>query len=208
MEEQTAIPDFTRVDEPLPYTIMGEYVNEQYLTEEIDNLWANRESYVRAINNQKVDMRSMDATLSEMLYTMKAVLSKPGRGGGWSAWLKKRSIPRATADRLVARYAHSVNPDKRLNESIPDEPTETELGKLASGVWGRVESKLPTGRSRYNFIRCLVGLAGVGYQYTESGVLLQDPDHVGEHESQPAAPAPDMATATAAPESAPMSEVL
>src|SRR5664279_3408750 len=105
MEEQTEIPGFTRVDVPLPYAMDGGLVNEAYLTEEIDNLWQCRESYKRAINSERDEMRAKDATLAEMLYTMKAVLSKPGRNGGWSGWLKQRSIPRATADRLVTRFA-------------------------------------------------------------------------------------------------------
>ena len=94
---------YTVVDTPLPYAILDTYVDEKYLSEEIDSLWANRQSYSRAIHAQKAEMRGFEKTLGEMLFTMKSILSKPGRGGGWSAWLKQRTIPipRASADRIV-----------------------------------------------------------------------------------------------------------
>jgi hypothetical protein len=179
MENQPSTT-FTRVDEPLPCAVMGEYVDEQYLTEEIDSLWASRESYNRAINDQKNFMRSQDERLSEMLYTMKAVLSKPGRSGGWSSWLKERQIPRATADRLVVRYleANGLTKDGSncLNESTKPEPTEAQIGKLLTTVHEKCERVLVSPWSRYAFIKLLANRLGLTCTFNKDAFIIRDPE--------------------------------
>ena len=140
MEVQQEAQTLTRVDSPLPFAVMGEYVDEQYLTEEIQNTWENRQSYARAINAQKAEVKAKDARLGEMLYTMKTVLSKPGRAGGWSSWLRERGIPRATADRLVSDAA------KKLGIELPHEaiqrPVDEAVQELFKSVYPRLRKVL------------------------------------------------------------------
>jgi hypothetical protein len=171
----------TQIDEPLPYSIMEEYVDEQWLTEQVDNLWANRESYSRCIQSQRDEVHQMETTLSEMLFTMKTLLSKPGRGGGWSAWLKHREIPRATADRMVSRYVEAKGlPGNRLTESTRFLPPDAEVSRLTAAVWPRIERSLHSPLAHYLFLQCLADRAELQTQLCPEGVLVFNPDRVPE----------------------------
>ena len=59
----TKLSDLTVVDAPLPYAVNGTFVDERYLTEEIEQLWIARQTYNGAIQSQKSEMRSLDKTL-------------------------------------------------------------------------------------------------------------------------------------------------
>ena len=166
---------YTAVDTPLPYAIDGRYVDEKYLTEEIDSLWASRQSYSRSIHMQKTETRGFETTMGEMLFTMKAVLSRPGRGGGWSSWLKQRGIPRASADRMVLRFAATQPPGESTHESIQAEPSEVEIGKLFAALWPRCEKVLITPRSRYDFLRCFLFRSGLIHEWRDNGILIYEP---------------------------------
>lgn len=106
------------VDSSLPYAVMGMIVNERYLTEEITLAWTVRQLYERAIRDQmkaldertssagttiapaerllfesavkgeRSRVRSLDRTLDDMLYTMKAVMSKSVREGDWDGFIQ------------------------------------------------------------------------------------------------------------------------
>jgi hypothetical protein len=91
--------------------------------------------YHRATNEE---LRVLRAKLGEQLSEMKQMLAKPGRGGQWSSFLEERQIPRATADRLVARHLRSLDPDaNRLSEPV-SEPTEEEVQRLFIAVWPKL----------------------------------------------------------------------
>ena len=153
-----------------------ELQDQAFLTAQITYLWTVRECHATAISKDRKGMRSVDASLGQMLYSMKSLLARPGRGGNWSPWLKERGIARATADRLALRFARSRNLiEKSAHEQI--EPTESEIGKLFTAIWQRCEPKLPTAHSRYEFIRCWIVRSGLGCQYRPDGVLVFDPAH-------------------------------
>jgi len=169
--EDTMPTGITVVESPLPHAVDGVYVNEQYLTEQIDELWLAHQTYNSAIRSQKSQVRSVDATLSEMLFTMKAVLARPGRCGGWSEFLRERRIPRASADRLVARYQRSLGEENCLTVAIT-EPTEEDVQRFFSVVWPRLHKKLTTGESVYWFITDLVVASGAGHEFRDGGILV------------------------------------
>jgi hypothetical protein len=76
---------------------------ETRLTQEISALWG---THLRLSADRKAtakELRQIRASLAERLSAMKSLLSRPGRGGQWRGWLRQQSIPRSTADRLVAR---------------------------------------------------------------------------------------------------------
>src|ERR1700676_4198889 len=80
--------------------------------EAITNLWSahvNAKNAARATNEE---LRALRARLGEQLSEMKRLLAKPGCDGQWSGFLREHDIPRATADRLVARHERSLHPDE------------------------------------------------------------------------------------------------
>jgi hypothetical protein len=171
--EKTILDGLTVVDAPLPYGVNGVYVNERDLTEQIDELWAARQTFNGAIRSQKSQMRSMDATLAEMLYTMKAVLSKPGRSGGWSEFLRDRRIASAVADRLVARYQRKLGQENSPRGAI-QEPTEGEVQKIFAAAWVRLQKRLTTQESAYWFICNLALESGARHELREGGIFAFD----------------------------------
>ena len=171
--EDTMPTGITVVDSPLPYAACGEFVNEQDLTEQIDQLWLEHQTCNSAIRSQKSHARSVDSTLGGMLYTMKAVLSRPGRSGGWSEFLRERRIPRASADRLVARYQRSLGEDNCLTEAI-NEPTEESVRRFFTVVWPRLHKKLTTRESVYWFITDLVAASDVDHEFRDGGILVRN----------------------------------
>lgn len=169
--EDTMPTGITVVDSPLPYAACGEFVNEQDLTEQIDELWLAHQTYNSTIRREKSEARSVDVTLGEMLYTMKAVLSRPGRNGGWSEFLRERRIPRASGDRLVARYQRQLSEENCLSVKFT-EPTEEGVRRYFSVVWPRLHKKLTTAESVYWFITDLVAASGFDHEFRDGGMLV------------------------------------
>jgi hypothetical protein len=152
--------------------------DETFLTDQIETLWRIRECHANAIAKDRRGMRSVNASLGQMLYNLKAILSRPGRNGQWSAWLKENGIARATADRLVVRFARSIATKPNcLSESTIPEPTEVEIGRLVAAVWDKIEKKLTTPSSLYNFFCCLSGRSSLICEYRPGGILVFDPAH-------------------------------
>jgi hypothetical protein len=123
--------------------------------EAITNLWSahlNAENAARATNEE---LRALRAKLGEHLCRMKEVLAKPGCDGQWSGFLRERGIPRATADRLVARHLRSLDPDaNRLSEPV-SEPTDEDVQKLFIAVWPKLRRTLRSRQSVNLFVRLL-----------------------------------------------------
>jgi hypothetical protein len=123
--------------------------------EAITNLWS---AHLNAKNTARVtnqELRTIRAKLGERLSEMKRLLAKPGRGGQWSSFLMQRGIPRATADRLVARHQRSLNPDANLlTEPVP-ESTEEEVRKLFAMVWPKLRRTLRSQQSVLLFVDLL-----------------------------------------------------
>jgi hypothetical protein len=111
-----------------------------------------------------------------VLHQMKELLARPGRNGQWSAWLKERAIPRATADRLALKYEQSLHPHANcLSESI-SEPTEDEIEKLCAKVFPKLRRVLRTQHSLYRFVELMTStFDGVDHKMTEEGLLIVKP---------------------------------
>jgi hypothetical protein len=93
--------------------------------------------------------------LGEHLSELKEMLSKPGRGGQWSSFLKEKGIPRATADRLVQRHEQLINPTANCVSEPISEPTIEEVQKLFASVWPKLGRTLRTKQSLDLFIHLL-----------------------------------------------------
>jgi hypothetical protein len=135
----------------LPETL--EFQNE--VGEAITRLWSAHVNAKITARSTNEELRSIRAKLGEQLSEMKQILAKPGRGGQWSSFLMERGIPRATADRLVARYQRSLNPDSnRVTETV-SEPTEAEVQELFIAIWPKLRRTLRSQQSLDLFVRLL-----------------------------------------------------
>jgi hypothetical protein len=152
-----------------------EIQSEQELSNEIASLWSahvNAKTTARATNE---DLRNIRAKLGEQLCRMKDMLAKPGRDGQWSGFLRNCNIPRATADRLVARRQQSLNPDpNRLSDAV-SEPTKPEIIKFFNSISPKLRRFLKTPNAVYNFIAMLTFYYHCG-EVTDRGILVLKPD--------------------------------
>jgi hypothetical protein len=123
--------------------------------EAITNLWvahANAKIAARATNDE---LRTIRAKLGEHLSEMKHILAKPGRSGQWSSFLHVRGIPRATADRLVARHLRSLDPNANCATAELSEPTDEDVQKLFIAVWPKLRRTLRSQQSVVLFVDLL-----------------------------------------------------
>ena len=150
--------------------------DEAFLTVEILQLWEVYRAHKSNLKEDVQRLRTARHDLGRVLFHMKQTLAKPGRSGQWSAFLKERQIPRASADRLVQRYERSLDPSpNRLTESI-SEPTEEEIQKSLKAVLPRLRKMLRTPDSSYRFIDLLTTfLEGTHRRVTEDGIFILKP---------------------------------
>jgi hypothetical protein len=122
--------------------------SENDLSESITSLWVAHANAKIASRLTNAELRVLRTRLGEQLHEMKKMLVRPGRDGQWSAFLREHQIPRATADRLVARHLRTLNPDANLLNEPISEPTEEDVQKLFASVWPKLRRTL---RSRQSF---------------------------------------------------------
>jgi len=143
-------------------------VDDEYVAGEIVNRWFHREDSRRLKNLHESEMLTFDAELAELLFRMKQKLSRLGRCGGWSLWLRQQNIQRSTADRLVAQYAESYGMTNELRHREIAEPLEANVCLAANRASKRLKNMLKTPRSRMTFIKVLADLFGLGIEYGEA----------------------------------------
>ena len=143
-------------------------VDDEYVAGEIVNRWFHREDSRRLKNMHETEMLTFDAELAELLFRMKQKLSRLGRNGGWSLWLRQQNIQRSTADRLVAQYAESYGLTDELRHRDITEPLEANVCLAANRTSKRLKNMLKTPRSRMSFIKVLADLFGLGIEYGEA----------------------------------------
>lgn len=103
---------------------------ETQLTADIACLWSAHKEAKATVGKTREELKLLRAQLSEKLHALKTLLARTGRSGGWAAFLRSHALPRATADRLVARHEASLYPaENRLTEPFL-EPTEEEIRGL------------------------------------------------------------------------------
>ena len=81
----------------------GPSCDGQRLADEIRPLWAAHVEAKAAAKRAKADLKDIRKRLTEPLAEMKALPAKPGRNGGWSAFLRSEGIAKATAERLARK---------------------------------------------------------------------------------------------------------
>jgi hypothetical protein len=167
---------------------------ESQLTKQINSLWTE---HTRLSTDRRVtskELRQIRVVLAERLATMKSLLSRPGRGGLWRSWLRKRGIPRSTADGLVARYAETTSAD---DGNVPGRAiSESDVAvaeKLASVAWSRYRKVLVSDEVVIDFVRRIAELAGVPHEWRAEGLVIFKPAPTAAEELPATAPAIDPA---------------
>ena len=130
-------------------------VEDEFVAGEIVNRWHHREQSRRLKDLHEREMLEFDTTLAELLFRRKQMLSRPGRNGQWSLWLRQQKISRSTADRLVAQYAASHGLADELRHREIAEPLEGNVCFAAYRTHKRLKNMLSTPRSQMVFLRCL-----------------------------------------------------
>jgi hypothetical protein len=171
--DDTDAPDCMLPDFP---AATAECQIEPKLGDEIASLWSahmNAKTTVRATNEE---LRAIRAKLGEQLHEMKQMLVSPGRDGQWSGFLREHGIPRATADRLVARHQAALNPNTNcVSESVSD-PADEEVQKLFNSWWPKLRRVVRTPQSLYRFIDLLtLTYDGACRCVTDKGIFLLKP---------------------------------
>ncbi|WP_162601407.1 hypothetical protein [Occallatibacter savannae] len=110
-------------------------------------------------------MQKHDAVLGHLLLLQKQKLSKLGRGGGWSAWLKQEGVPRATADRLVAEHVAFFGLEDQLPHRGQREALEGNLCQAAHRTSERLDNLLKSPKSKMAFMRVLADCLGFVVEY-------------------------------------------
>jgi len=157
--------------------------NDDYLSGEIIFQWFNRKSFRREMAGQEAEISRIDGILSGLLYEQKKRLSRLGRNGGWSAWLKQHNIPRSTADRLVMEHVEFFGLQHELPQRERPEPLEANVSQAAYRTSEKFEQMLKTPRTRMMFLSCLADRFGLGVDFELDGsvrLMLSQPVSDGE----------------------------
>jgi hypothetical protein len=126
---------------------------EAQLTNEIADMWRDHSQAQTSIRKNRDELKRIRTNLSQRLHELKAVLSRPGRGGAWSSFLAAQRIPRSTADRLVRGYEKTLVADgENCTSEHIDEPTQVTVRRYLQGLWPRLSRVLTTRESLEVFI--------------------------------------------------------
>ncbi|MGO9338023.1 MAG: hypothetical protein ACLPH3_18095 [Terracidiphilus sp.] len=143
--------------------------HDDFLSGEIVNQWFQRKSIQREMTGLQAQVSRMDGVLSGLLYEQKKRLSRLGRNGGWSTWLKQQKIPRSTADRLVLEHVEFFGLQHELLRRERAEPLVGNISIAACRTSDKFELMLKTPRSRFLFLTCLADRLGLAVDFGVDG---------------------------------------
>lgn len=143
----------TTVNHDAPTTAPIDTEAETKLTVAIVKLWGDHKDGKTAARRTRVEMGSLRLELGAKLSSMKAILVRTGRGGGWAAYLRSQKLPLATADKYVAEHAASLTPPegKLLKEELP-EATVDDVRQLAKKMLPKLQRLLTSAELAFAFI--------------------------------------------------------
>jgi len=152
----------------------GPLAAEAGLIKEVVSLWSAQKNHAIAARRTRDELRELRSNLAERLYRLKAVLAHTGRSGQWTSYLRNCGIPRATADRYVARHEATLRPveEKRLTEAIST-PSENDVHKLFQRLLPQMRRVLTTQEAAFIFASdMLFNLPGIDGDFPEKGVEI------------------------------------
>lgn len=157
--------------------------NPEYLSGEIVHLWFQRKSLRRELVSQEAEILRIDGVLSGLFYDQKKRLSRLGRNGAWSGWLRQNNIPRSTADRLVLEHVEFFGLQHELPHRERTEPLLGNVSIAACRTSDKYEQMLKTPRVRFLFLTCLADRLGLEVDFALDGsARLSTPPPVNEQD--------------------------
>src|ERR1035438_7032199 len=157
--------------------------NPEFLSGEVLHLWFQRKSLRREMVSQEAELSRIDGVLSGLMFEQKKRLSRLGRNGAWSGWLRQHKIPRGTADRLVLEHVEFFGLQHELPHREQAEPLEGRISLAAYKTSDRHEQMLKSPRSRMMFLSCLADRFGLAVDFNADGsVRLSTPSPVSEED--------------------------
>lgn len=161
-----------------------------FLYAEIHRLWELHQRYDGDVKAEKTKLTQVGKSLGETLFAMKMLYVRVGRNGRWSSLLREIRMNRATADRLVNRYAESKGlPVNRLSEAATFLPPDAEVSRLTAALWPKIEKALHSPLAYYWFVSALAEKSGLEMSSSPEGITILDPNCVTQRTVAPI-PAP------------------
>jgi hypothetical protein len=119
--------------------------SEPQLTNEVAELWMIHNEAKTSLHRGRDELKRIRTDLSQRLHALKAVLSRPGRGGAWSSFLVSQTIPRSTADRLVRAHKKTMSADPdSCTTGQTKESSEVVIRRYVHALWPRLSRVLTT----------------------------------------------------------------
>lgn len=158
-------------------------LTEARLTSRISELWQVHIEAQSAIHKTRDGLKVIRIHLGRRLHELKAVLSRPGRGGEWSAFLASSGIPRSTADRLVRSHEGTLTcASENCSTGATDEPIDATVRRKAESLWPRLSRLLTTSESFEMFISDLRTAAEKTLVMDANAKIPAEAAHVAESE--------------------------
>jgi hypothetical protein len=128
-------------------------IAELKLVSEVESLWLVHSNAKTSLHQSRDELKRIRTDLSQRLYQLKSVLSRPGRGGAWSSFLAAQKIPRSTGDRLVRAHEKALSRDGNncASEQI-QEPIEVVVHRYVRALWPKLSKILTSPESVQVFI--------------------------------------------------------
>ena len=132
---------------------MGE--QEQRLVTTIGELWSSTRTTESTIKRSRKEPAEVRHELGMRLNLYKNLLSRAGREGKFTGFLRENQIPRATAYRLIEASVHSsAEAVDHLSETITV-PTEVDIAKIVSGLKPKLVGRFTTPELVDRFLHAL-----------------------------------------------------
>jgi hypothetical protein len=123
---------------------------ETQLSSEIATLWTAHGEGKATASRTSSELKVIRQQLGEKLHSMKAVLARTGRSGGWAPFLRQHHMPRATADRLVGRHGALLHPSTNRPSEAFSAQTKEDVRQYVRRLLPKLRQMLTT----VNFVDC------------------------------------------------------
>ncbi len=135
--------------------------HDDYLSGEILTQWHHRKSFLRVMTGLQAEVSRIDGVISGLFFEQKQRLSRQGRNGAWSGWLRQNNIPRSTADRLVLEHVEFFGLQNELPHRERAEPLLGNISIAACRTSDKFDQMLKSTRSKIVFLSCLADRLGL-----------------------------------------------
>ncbi len=165
--------------------------------DEIAQLWTVHVGAQATVKSTKEELRAIRQRLGENLWQAKQQLARPGRNGGWAAFLRSQgNISRSAAESLVRAYEKSVGPQSNALTEQASEPTKADVERLFNSLLPKLRRSLTT-RSAHEFLLLFAGAFELPCETLADGQLVLSPERQESPSATAASPTTEQAAADA-----------